>query len=57
MNISEVCIRRPVLTTLMTASIIVFGAFAYRLREERARTASDAEALERAMRTSGRAVV
>src|SRR6476620_11450266 len=31
MNISEACIRRPVLTTLMTASIIVFGAFAYRL--------------------------
>src|SRR5450830_798941 len=31
MNISEVCIRRPVLTTLMTASLIVFGAFAYRL--------------------------
>jgi len=31
MNLSEVCIRRPVLTTLMTASLIVFGAFAYRL--------------------------
>src|SRR5690348_9397784 len=31
MNISEVCIRRPVLTTLLTASIIVFGIFAYRL--------------------------
>jgi len=31
MNISEVCIRRPVLTTLVTASIIVFGIFAYRL--------------------------
>ncbi len=31
MNISEVCIRRPVLTTLMTASLIVFGAFGYRL--------------------------
>ena len=31
MNISEVCIRRPVLTTLMIASLIVFGAFAYRL--------------------------
>src|SRR6185437_11767296 len=31
MNISEICIRRPVLTTLMTASLIVFGAFAYRL--------------------------
>ncbi|HZT25069.1 MAG TPA: efflux RND transporter permease subunit [Pseudolabrys sp.] len=31
MNISETCVRRPVLTTLMTASLIVFGAFAYRL--------------------------
>ncbi len=31
MNISDVCIRRPVLTTLMTASLIVFGIFAYRL--------------------------
>ena len=31
MSISETCIRRPVLTTLMTASLIVFGVFAYRL--------------------------
>jgi HAE1 family hydrophobic/amphiphilic exporter-1 len=31
MGISETCIRRPVLTTLMTASLIVFGVFAYRL--------------------------
>jgi hydrophobic/amphiphilic exporter-1 (mainly G- bacteria), HAE1 family len=31
MNISELCIRRPVLTTLITASFIVFGVFAYRL--------------------------
>src|SRR5574339_491655 len=31
MNLSETCIRRPVLTTLITASLIVFGAFAYRL--------------------------
>src|SRR5512132_438995 len=31
MNISETCIRRPVLTTLMTASLIVFGIFGYRL--------------------------
>src|SRR6185369_13274581 len=31
MNISEACIRRPVMTTLITASLIVFGAFAYRL--------------------------
>src|SRR5215217_6889791 len=31
MSLSELCIRRPVMTTLVTASIIVFGAFAYRL--------------------------
>jgi hydrophobic/amphiphilic exporter-1 (mainly G- bacteria), HAE1 family len=31
MTLSEICIRRPVLTTLITASIIVFGIFAYRL--------------------------
>jgi HAE1 family hydrophobic/amphiphilic exporter-1 len=31
MGLSELCIRRPVLTTLMTASLIAFGAFAYRL--------------------------
>src|SRR5262244_778479 len=31
MTMSETCIRRPVLTTLITASIIVFGVFAYRL--------------------------
>ncbi|HEU5019538.1 MAG TPA: efflux RND transporter permease subunit, partial [Pseudolabrys sp.] len=31
MTISETCIRRPVLTTLITASLIVFGIFAYRL--------------------------
>ncbi|MGE3150766.1 MAG: efflux RND transporter permease subunit, partial [Pseudorhodoplanes sp.] len=31
MNLSEACIRRPVMTTLITASLIVFGAFAYRL--------------------------
>ncbi|MGV3635000.1 MAG: efflux RND transporter permease subunit, partial [Pseudorhodoplanes sp.] len=31
MNISEACIRRPVMTTLITASFIVFGAFAYKL--------------------------
>ena len=31
MNLSETCIRRPVLTTLLTASLIVFGAFGYRL--------------------------
>src|SRR5215471_2877434 len=31
MQISETCIRRPVLTTLVTASIIVLGVFGYRL--------------------------
>src|ERR1700740_2032626 len=31
MTLSEICIRRPVMTTLITASFIVFGAFAYRL--------------------------
>src|SRR5215475_1824182 len=31
MGISEACIRRPVMTTLITAALIVFGAFAYRL--------------------------
>jgi hydrophobic/amphiphilic exporter-1 (mainly G- bacteria), HAE1 family len=31
MTLSESCIRRPVMTTLITASFIVFGAFAYRL--------------------------
>src|SRR2546421_5823445 len=31
MTLSEVCIRRPVLTSLVTASILVLGIFAYRL--------------------------
>ena len=31
MNLSETCIRRPVMTTLITASFIVFGIFAFRL--------------------------
>src|SRR5262249_30801741 len=31
MNLSELCIRRPVFTTLITATFIVFGIFAYRL--------------------------
>ncbi len=31
MTLSELCIRRPVFTTLITASCIVFGVFAYRL--------------------------
>src|SRR3977135_1950640 len=31
MQISETCLRQPVMTTLITASLIVFGVFAYRL--------------------------
>jgi hydrophobic/amphiphilic exporter-1 (mainly G- bacteria), HAE1 family len=31
MTLSETCIRRPVLTSLVTASILVLGIFAYRL--------------------------
>jgi HAE1 family hydrophobic/amphiphilic exporter-1 len=31
MGISELCIRRPVLTTLITVTIVVLGIFAYRL--------------------------
>ncbi|MBF0308203.1 MAG: efflux RND transporter permease subunit [Magnetococcales bacterium] len=31
MNLSEVCIRRPVMTTLLTAATVLFGLFAYRL--------------------------
>src|SRR5690242_9702936 len=31
MTLSETCIRRPVLTTLVTASLIVLGSFGYRL--------------------------
>src|ERR1019366_3971763 len=31
MTLSELCIRRPVMTTLMTASIIALGAFGFRL--------------------------
>src|SRR5215831_8702505 len=31
MGLSELCIRRPVFTTLITATFIVFGIFAYRL--------------------------
>ena len=31
MGISELCIRRPVFTSLVTMTIIVFGIFAYRL--------------------------
>ncbi len=31
MNIAETCIRRPVMTALITASLIAFGLFGYRL--------------------------
>src|SRR3982751_2676715 len=31
MTLSELCIRRPVMTTLLTASIIAFGVFGFRL--------------------------
>jgi HAE1 family hydrophobic/amphiphilic exporter-1 len=31
MDLSATCIRRPVMTTLITASLIVFGIFGYRL--------------------------
>ena len=31
MGLSEACIRRPVMTTLITAALIVFGIFGYRL--------------------------
>ncbi|MCZ8105663.1 MAG: efflux RND transporter permease subunit [Burkholderiales bacterium] len=30
MGLSEICIRRPVMTTLVTLSFIIFGLFAYR---------------------------
>src|SRR3954470_14155459 len=41
MNISEACIRRPVMTTLITASLIVFGIFGYRLLAVAARPLCD----------------
>ena len=31
MNLPELCIRRPVMTTLLTAALCVFGAMAYKL--------------------------
>jgi HAE1 family hydrophobic/amphiphilic exporter-1 len=46
MNLSEICIRRPVLTTLITASFIVFGAFAYRLLPVAALPAVDFPTIE-----------
>src|ERR1044071_9232445 len=41
MGLSELCIRRPVFTTLVTATFIVFGAFAYRLLAVAALSAVD----------------
>src|SRR5213596_2794082 len=46
MKLSETCIRRPVLTTLVTASIIVLGAFAYRLLPVAALPAVDFPTIE-----------
>src|SRR5713101_1025658 len=46
MQISETCIRRPVMTTLITASLIVFGAFAYRLLAVAALPAVDFPTIE-----------
>jgi hydrophobic/amphiphilic exporter-1 (mainly G- bacteria), HAE1 family len=40
-NISEACIRRPVMTTLITAAMIVFGIFGYRLLSVAALPAAD----------------
>jgi HAE1 family hydrophobic/amphiphilic exporter-1 len=31
MNLPEICIRRPVMTTLLTVALLVFGVMAYRL--------------------------
>src|SRR3954454_24907061 len=31
MNLPEVCIRRPVMTTLLTAALCLFGVMAFRL--------------------------
>ena len=31
MNIAELFIKRPIMTTLIMASILIFGLFAYRL--------------------------
>ena len=46
MTLSEACIRRPVMTTLITASLIVFGAFAYRLLAVAALPAVDFPTIE-----------
>ena len=31
MNLPAFCIRRPVMTTLLTAALVIFGTMAYRL--------------------------
>ena len=31
MNLPELCIRRPIMTTLVMMAILIFGIFAYRL--------------------------
>src|ERR1700726_2363095 len=46
MQISEACIRRPVMTTLITASLIVFGIFGYRLLAVAALPAVDFPTIE-----------
>src|SRR3954463_6540258 len=46
MEISETCIRRPVMTTLITASLIVFGVFAYRLLSVAALPAVDSPTIQ-----------
>ena len=54
MNLSELCIRRPVMTTLMTASFIVFGVFAYRLLPVAALPAVDFPTIQITAHAAGR---
>jgi len=46
MNLSEACIRRPVMTTLVTAALIVLGIFGYRLLSVAALPAVDFPTIE-----------
>src|SRR4051812_28694806 len=46
MNISEACIRRPVMTTLITAALIVLGVFGYKLLSVAALPAVDFPTIE-----------
>ncbi len=46
MRLSETCIRRPVMTTLVTASLIVLGIFGYRLLSVAALPAVDFPTIE-----------